>query len=148
MSYQKRQSTILEKAQDRWLGLHTIHPGMDFGVGLTLPDYATLIDTADRQLQAYNAALAAADRARIAFDTTEATLSALSSRILTTVVAVYGKESQEYEMAGGTPPSQSKRAKKAAAATPAPPQSGITPTGAAVPLTQKASANGTAAIGL
>ena len=148
MSYQKRQSAILEKAQDRLLGLQTIHPGMDFGVGLTLPDYDTLIASVDRQLQAYNAALVAADRARIAFDTTEATLSALSSRILTAVVAVYGKESQEYEMAGGVPPSQSKRAKKAAAATPVPPQSGIAPIVTPVALPQKATANGTAAIGL
>ena len=117
MGYPKRQSATLAKAQDRLRGLQTVHPNLELGYGLTLPDYATLIDTTDRQLQAYNAALAAADRLRIELTATESTLSDLSSRVLTAIVARYGKASQEYEMAGGTPPSRSKRVAKAAAAT-------------------------------
>ena len=113
MGYPKRQSAALAKAQDRLRGLQTLHPNLDLGYGLTLPDYAQLIDTVDRQLQAHNAALAATDRTRIELTATEATLSDLSSRILTAIVAQYGKESKEYEMAGGTPPSRAKRAKKA-----------------------------------
>jgi hypothetical protein len=135
MGYPKRQSAPLAKAQDRLRGLQTIHPDLELGYGLTLPDYATLIDTVDRQLQVHNDALAATDRTRIELTATEATLSDLSSRILTAIVARYGKESKEYEMAGGTPPSRAKRAKKAAAAEPAQAESGA-------PVTRAAIANG------
>ncbi len=114
MGYPKRHSATLAKAQDRLRGLQTVHPTLDLGYGVTLPDYAALIDNVDRQLQAHNAALAATDRTRIELTETESALSRLSSHILTAVVARYGRESKEYEMAGGTPPSRAKRAKKAA----------------------------------
>ena len=119
MGYPQRESTPLAKAHDRLRSLQSIHPNLDLGHGLTLQEYAVLIETTDRQLQAHNVALVEADRTRIELATTESALTRLSSRILLTVAALYGKESKEYEMAGGTPPSRSKRAKKAATVTPA-----------------------------
>ncbi|MBW4694317.1 MAG: hypothetical protein KME27_21440 [Lyngbya sp. HA4199-MV5] len=117
MAYQKRRSATLEKAQARLNGLRSVHAEMDLGNGLTLRDYAALIATSDTRLQAQNLALSEADRTRIEFAETEAALSTLSSRILSAVAAMYGKDSKEYEMAGGKPPSTYKRSKKQAATT-------------------------------
>lgn len=101
MVYQKRRSTTLEKAQERLRGLQAVHPELNLGNGLSLQDYANLLADADIRLQAHNQALAEADRTRIEFAQTEATVSALSSRILSAVAAMYGRDSKEYEMAGG-----------------------------------------------
>ncbi|MBW4578087.1 MAG: hypothetical protein KME42_00750 [Tildeniella nuda ZEHNDER 1965/U140] len=117
MTYQKRRSATLEKAQSRLSGLQSVHFTINLGNGLTLQDYAALIATADTQLQTHNLALAEADRTRIEFAETEAALTALSSRLLSAVVAMYGKNSKEYEMAGGKPPSTYKRSKKQASTT-------------------------------
>ncbi|MBW4520072.1 MAG: hypothetical protein KME16_10285 [Scytolyngbya sp. HA4215-MV1] len=117
MAYQKRRSTILEKAQTRLRGLQSVNPTLDLGNGLTLKDYADLIESSDSRLQTHNAALAEADRTRIEFSEIEASVSALSSRILSAVAAMYGKDSKEYEMAGGKPPSRYNRVKKQVSAT-------------------------------
>jgi hypothetical protein len=119
MAYPKRRSTALEKAQARLRGLQSVHPEMELGNGLTLQDYAAQIERADNHLQAYNTALSESDRTRIELVETEAVLTQLSSRILSAVAATYGKDSKEYEMAGGKPPSSYKRSyKSAGAATP------------------------------
>ncbi len=145
MGYPQRESAPLVKAQDRLRGLQSIHPNLNLGNGLTLQDYAEIIQTTDRQLQAHNVALVEADRTRIELATTESNLKSLSSRVLITVAALYGKESKEYEMAGGTPPSRSKRAKKAAAVTPAsaPDVAMPTPAVAAISNGNGAKTNGT-----
>lgn len=112
MAYSKRRSSTLAKAQARLRGLQSVHPDMDLGSGLTLQDYAALIQTVDNQLQAYNTALSESDRTRIELAETEALLTQLSSRILSAVAAMYGKNSKEYEMAGGKSPSTYKRSHK------------------------------------
>jgi hypothetical protein len=117
MVYQKRRSTTLEKAQARLRGLQSIHPNLDIGNGLTLQDYAALITTSDTCLQTHNLALSAVDRTRIEFAEVEAAVSILSTRLLSAVVATYGRDSKEYEMAGGKPPSNYKRSKKQPLAT-------------------------------
>jgi hypothetical protein len=109
MAYQKRHSAPLEKAQARLRGLQSIQAQIDLGGSLTLQDYANLIGTVDTRLQAYNWALAEADRHRIELDNTEAELNLLSSRVLTAVAAMYGKTSKEYEMAGAPPKKQETR---------------------------------------
>lgn len=116
MPYQKRRSVILEKAQTRLQGLQSVDPTMDLGNGLSLQNYAELIEASGIQLQTHNSALAEADRTRIEFAEIEASVSALSSRILSAVAAMYGKNSKEYEMAGGKPRATYKRVKKSSLA--------------------------------
>lgn len=111
MVYQKRNSTILEKALARLQGLESLNPQLNLGNGLTLQDYATLIKLALQQLQAYNISLAAADRDRIEFAAAEASVADLSSRLLSAVAATYGKNSKEYEIAGGKVRTNYKRSK-------------------------------------
>ncbi|NJN85312.1 MAG: hypothetical protein HC881_01985 [Leptolyngbyaceae cyanobacterium SL_7_1] len=117
MAYQKRQSAILEKALARLRGLESLDPTMDLGSGLSLQGYADLIAASNAKLQTYNLALAEADRTRIEFAEAQSSVSTISSRILSAIVARYGKDSKEYEMAGGKPPSRYKRSRKKSLAT-------------------------------
>jgi hypothetical protein len=117
MAYQKRRSATLEKAQARLRGLQSVNPAMDLGNGFTLQSYVDLIESSVTRLQTHNLALAEADRTRIEFAEAEASVSILSSRILSGIVAMYGKDSKEYEMAGGKPPSNYRRSKKQRSAT-------------------------------
>ncbi|MBD2100080.1 hypothetical protein [Leptolyngbya sp. FACHB-261] len=116
MTYRKRRSTTLEKAQARLSGLQSIRLDLNLGNGLTLQNYIALIATAGDRLQAHNLALSEVDRTRIELAESEAAVSNLSSRVLSAVVAMYGKDSKEYELAGGKPPSGYKRAKQQAPA--------------------------------
>jgi hypothetical protein len=117
MAYQKRRSATLEKAQGRLRGLRTLLAALQLGDGLTLQNYAALIEAVNALLEAHNLALAEADRTRIEFAEMEAALSALSSRVLSAVAATYGKDSKEYELAGGKFPSNYRRSKKQLEAT-------------------------------
>ena len=141
MAYQKRRSATLEKAQARLRGLQSILSTMELGNGLTLGSYAALLEASAGQLESHNLALAEADRTRIEFAELEASVSALSSRVLSAVVAIYGKDSKEYELAGGKPPSNYRRARKqlestslngsqASSVTPNASSNGSTPNGA------------------
>jgi hypothetical protein len=112
MAYQKRWSATLGKAQARLRGIQSILSAMQLGNGLMLSNYVALIETAVARLEAHNLALAEADRTRIEFAEVEASLSALSSRVLSAIAATYGKDSKEYELAGGKPPRNYRRAKK------------------------------------
>jgi hypothetical protein len=117
MAYQKRRSATLEKAQGRLRGLRTLLAALQLGNGLTLQNYAALIEAVNALLEAHNLALAEADRTRIEFAEMEAALSALSSRVLSAVAATYGKDSKEYELAVGKFPSNYRRSKKQLEAT-------------------------------
>jgi hypothetical protein len=117
MVYQKRRSTILAKAQARLQGLQSVQPEMALGNSLTLQAYADLIAAVDDRLIAHNVALSAADRTRIELVELETALSTLSSRMLSAVVANYGKNSKAYEMAGGKLPKPARRTSKPPSAT-------------------------------
>lgn len=112
MVFQKRRSATLEKGLSRLRGLGSVEPALRLGNELTLERYGNLLEAAEARLQAYNLALAEADRARIEFAEAEASVSVFSTRLLSGVTAVYGKDSKQYEMAGGKPPSTYKRGKK------------------------------------
>jgi hypothetical protein len=60
-------------------------------------------------LQTYNTSLSESDRTRLELVDIEAQLATLSSRILSAIAAVYGKNSKEYAMAGGKPSGGSRR---------------------------------------
>jgi hypothetical protein len=115
MAYSKRRSTELEKAQARLRGLLSIQSELNLGNGLSLQDYDGLIQTTDRSLQTYNTSLSESDRTRLELIDIEAQLATLSSRILSAIAAMYGKNSKEYAMAGGKPSGGGKR--KAAVVT-------------------------------
>jgi hypothetical protein len=112
MAYRRKTSNILSAAQTRAANLKSISPTLDLGSGLTLTAYNAKITAAEAALEAYNIQLAKADALGNDFKAVEKELSVLSTRMLAGTGVKYGKDSNEYEMAGGTRSSEIKRGKK------------------------------------
>lgn len=102
MSYKRRMSQVLADARQRSGGLKTIDPALDLGGGLSVAEFDARITTAQASLDAYNALLAQADAAGNNFNEDEKEVRIIAARLLAGVGARYGKDSNEYEMAGGT----------------------------------------------
>ena len=109
MARLKRSSQVLGKAERRAAGLSSIDKNLDLGDGLKLEDYLQLMDTLRAQVATYNESLSFADRAANAVEDTERQLRTMTEHMLIAVAARYGKDSYEYEMAGGTRKSERKR---------------------------------------
>ena len=101
MAYQRKSSKIIAEAQERAGNLRAIDPNLDLGNNLTLAAYDVKITEVQAALDAYNGLLAQADAAGNNFRTAEKELRDLSSQMLSGVKVKYGRDSNEYEMAGG-----------------------------------------------
>lgn len=97
----KRTSRILEKAELRSAGLKAIDSNMDFGDNCDLQNLTKSIEQLRTMLDAYNLALAMIDSSKTKIDEMEKTLSNLTDKMVRGVAFKYGKNSSEYEMAGG-----------------------------------------------
>lgn len=109
MGRARKNSKVLDKAQARSAGIKSIDPALDLGGGLTMPAFDTAIGNAQTALEEYNRALAVVDDKLNAFVTAETTLRDISERIFAGVAARYGKNSSQYEQAGGVRKSERKR---------------------------------------
>ncbi|UKO99401.1 hypothetical protein [Nostoc sp. UHCC 0870] len=101
MSRKKRTSRVVEKAELRSFGLKAVDPNMDFGNNCNLANMTKLIEEYRIKIDAYNTALAVIDSSRTQMTELERNLSELSEKMLIGVAFKYGKDSIEYEMAGG-----------------------------------------------
>lgn len=101
MSRRKRSSRILEKAEFRVAGLKAIDPNIKFDDTYNLQNLTQLIDKFHNTLDDYNAAIAMIDSSRKKLDEMEKTLGQVSDKMLVGVGFKYGKNSTEYELAGG-----------------------------------------------
>ncbi len=117
MSRRKRSSASINNAETRAASIESIDSTLDLGNNITLAAYKAAIASANDQLSAYNTELSRVDGLSSDFDTTEAKLDDLSSRMLAGVGVKYGKNSTEYEKAGGTRPDDRKYSHQAPAAT-------------------------------
>lgn len=109
MSRRKRGSKILDKAQRRIAALKSINPTLDLGNGVSIEAFATAIKTTQDRLEAYNSSLSTVDMAQEVFELAEKSLMELTEHMLVSVAAKYGKNSDEYKMAGGIRRSDRKR---------------------------------------
>jgi hypothetical protein len=109
MAYQKRQSRLINQAMQRISGLKSIATDLDLGNGLTVVDYQTAIDEVEGVMSSYNTHLSLADELKSNLAVKEKTLRDFSERMLIGVAAKFGKDSNQYLMAGGTKKSQRKR---------------------------------------
>jgi hypothetical protein len=105
----KRNSTIFDSADLRANSLETINPALDLGNGLTLPKFKQLIADGRAKLNAYNQALTLAEQQGNDVDAAEKATRDYSGRMLAGIAAMHGKDSNEYEAAGGTRESERKR---------------------------------------
>ena len=101
MSRRKRTSRVLEKAELRSAGLKAIDPSMDFGDTRNLQNLTQIVEQLRTRIDAYNTALSVIDSSKTEMDQLEKTLADLCDNMLTGVAFRYGKDSREYEMAGG-----------------------------------------------
>ncbi len=99
--YRKRTSPTLEKAQKRSFALKAIDPYLDLGNGLTARDFANLINDTQQKIDLYNLTLAGLTPLYNDMMESEKLLSEQYERMLSGVLAKYGRNSTEYEMAGG-----------------------------------------------
>ncbi|MDD2922210.1 MAG: hypothetical protein PHQ36_07980 [Anaerolineales bacterium] len=109
MARQKKVSPIVEKAQQRLSALVSIDPALDLGSGLTVAAFQAEVSDCQAKLGVYNTLLSQVDEAYNAVLSAEKALRDLNERMLTGVAAKYGKDSSQYEMAGGIRKSERKR---------------------------------------
>ncbi|WP_375514922.1 hypothetical protein [uncultured Nostoc sp.] len=101
MSRPKRGSKVLDRAQRRIAALKSISPSLDLGNGVTIDSFAAVIKTTQEKLEAYNSSLSTVDLTQGALELAEKSLMELTEHMLLSVAAKYGKNSDEYKMAGG-----------------------------------------------
>ncbi|MEH2356554.1 hypothetical protein [Nostoc sp.] len=101
MSRKKRTSRVLEKAQLRSAGLKSIVPSVKFDEDYSLERLVGSIDQLRGKIDVYNTALSVVDSSKTEIEEMEKNLSQLSEKMLMVVAIKYGKDSREYEMAGG-----------------------------------------------
>ncbi|MDM9586296.1 MULTISPECIES: hypothetical protein [unclassified Nostoc] len=101
MSRQKRTSRVLEKAELRASGMKSILPSIKFDEDYTLGKLIESIEQLRNKLDVHNSALAIVDSSLTEVEEMEKNLRQLSEKMLMVVAIKYGKDSAEYEMAGG-----------------------------------------------
>ncbi len=101
MARQKRGSRTLEKAQKRLDGIQSVNPKLNAGAGFTAAGYVKLIGELRTDISAYNTALSNLDELTNRVADKEKVVAEYSERMLLGVAAQYGKDSHEYEKAGG-----------------------------------------------
>lgn len=97
----KRTSRILEKAELRSAGLKAIDSNLYFGENCDLQNLTQLIEQFRILLNAYNIDIAMIDSSKTKIDEMEKTLSNLTDKLVRGVAFKYGKNSSQYELAGG-----------------------------------------------
>jgi HAMP domain-containing protein len=101
MARKKRTSRVLEKAELRSAGLKAINPALDFGDTRNVNNLTQIMERLRTKIDAYNTALAIIDSSQGEIEELEKTLGDLCEKMLIGVAFQYGKDSREYEMAGG-----------------------------------------------
>lgn len=102
MARRKRNSTALKRADRRAESLGSLGVQLDFGDGLNLPAYNNCINDCRIKLATYNTALSTIDKLANDVNDAEKALTVMSEKMLLAVGSRYGKNSTEYEMAGGS----------------------------------------------
>ncbi|BAZ00045.1 hypothetical protein NIES37_40280 [Tolypothrix tenuis PCC 7101] len=101
MAFRKRTSRVLEKAQLRFSGLKSIVPDINFDEEHNLEKLMATIEYLRTKIDVYNTALSVVDSSRGEIEELEKHLNQLCEKMLMIVAIKHGKDSREYEMAGG-----------------------------------------------
>ena len=102
----------LEKGRKRVAGVKSIDPALDLGNDITVENYEKQVEKMEQNLAAYNTALSTVDDLYNICIAQKDVLKDWNERILSGVATKFGKNSSQYEMAGGVRKSERKRAKK------------------------------------
>lgn len=102
----------LEKGQIRLSAVKSIDPNLDLGNGINIANYETALKALSDSLSAYNTTLSTVDDLYNQCISNITAVRDLNERILTGVATKYGKNSSQYEMAGGKRKSEKKKPTK------------------------------------
>jgi hypothetical protein len=117
MPHPRRNSLAQTKAERRIEGLQTISPNLDFENGFSLANYNKMLQDVKDKLAAHNRARSLVDSTQNDLLEAERALNDYSEHMLLNVASRYGKNSNEYEMAGGTRKSDRRRSRTAVSKT-------------------------------
>jgi hypothetical protein len=101
MARQKRTSRVLEKAQLKFSGLKSIVPDIKFDEDYNLEKMMVSIEQLRTKIEVYNTTLSVIDSSITEIEEMEQNLRQFCEKMLMIVAIKYGKDSREYEMAGG-----------------------------------------------
>ena len=99
----------LEKGTTRLSSVKSIDPEIDLGNGITAANYETQINQLRTNLNKYNTALSAIDDMYNDCIAQIEVVRDWNDRVLTGVATKFGKNSSQYEMAGGVKKSERKK---------------------------------------
>ncbi|MFT3828363.1 MAG: hypothetical protein QM691_01525 [Opitutaceae bacterium] len=120
MSRLKKSSSLaIDTAEKRVAGLESIDPNLTLTPELTLALYKTQLTQARDAVANYNKQLSQADEAANKMKVAERALADRSERMLAGVAAKYGRNSDEYEKAGGTRRAERRKRRDTSSSTPA-----------------------------
>ena len=112
----KKTSRVVNEAANRLAGIKSIDSQLDLGNNLSTQAFGDKIAAAQTALEDYNTTLSLADEKQNIYLAREKELLEIHERMLLAVAVRYGKNSNEYEQAGGTRKSdRAKPVKKVAA---------------------------------
>jgi len=113
MAYRKKSiPKDVQNAQQRVDGLKSIEPTLDLGNGVSVATIEASIKKVTDGISEYNTMLSQIDQKGNELEADTKAMNELSSRALKGVEFTYGKDSDEYEMAGGTRTSDRKKSVK------------------------------------
>jgi hypothetical protein len=101
MARLRRTSTALEDSRKRSAGIKKFPTPTPLPAGLSITEVEGKQAALESLLDQYNGTLAEADRLLNQIQVSEKDLRKYDTKLLTAVGLVYGKDSSEYEMAGG-----------------------------------------------
>jgi uncharacterized protein YukE len=116
MARLKTSSRAYEKGFRRIAAVQSIDPDFDLGNGLVAKDYQQAITDVKAAMDSYNTLLSTLDEKLNTLKAKEKSLDNWNERILNGVASKYGKDSNEYEQAGGVRKSERKKPKTKSAA--------------------------------
>ena len=102
MSRVKRSSKAITVAEKRLSGIISIDPQLDLGNGNTAAAYQDKITSTQTKFDNYNTMLSALDLAQNELIAAEIELEVFNTNMLLSVGIKYGRDSNQYEQAGGT----------------------------------------------
>ncbi|MBX9255513.1 hypothetical protein H1Q63_16490 [Desmonostoc muscorum CCALA 125] len=101
MALKKRKSSVLEKVESRAAGMKLIDPSLKLDDDYSLARLLESMELLRNKLDVHNNALALADSSLTEVEEMEKDLTTLSQKMLMLIAIKYGKDSPQYETAGG-----------------------------------------------
>jgi hypothetical protein len=109
MAYKKKSYRSYDNAFTRLASLKSIDPKMDLNNGLSIDVYESAIIELKTRIDGYNTHLSLIDGMKNAIGEMDKKVRDLNERMLSGVASKYGKDSDEYEKAGGVKKSERKK---------------------------------------